>query len=743
MIFEKISSWRKLITFSIMQKKDILNKCREVENLLAAHDIATSFDILQDIAQDLQDYHLVDELNRLRETYKYMASYMVDGMADASRENVYEDILESLRGITDLIQRNLKARDSSDYYSEVLRYSNLANQDLEDLLSRYTSCYTEFSLAAAAGNDTTDVSRRLEELHTAIFNKVWVSLHDKKTIALAVKAVLSNGFGEMLPSHIISAFTLSLLGYYDNYKLSALLDIYEAEISEKISARALVGIILTLNRHPLRSLATNTIRTRLHLLEDSIIAYRRIREIVMSIIRTRDTDRISTKMQEEVIPEIMKIRPDILKKMKDVSPDSLEAGIMEANPEWEEMLNKSGLTEKMRELSDMQTDGADLMMVAFSNLKQFPFFNIASNWFLPFFASHPAINAGETERHIIERLMDLGRNVCDSDKYSLAIALGKMPDTQKNMMTSQLDAQFSQLSEEIKDKALISSAPEFDEEVTKVLRDLYRFFKLFRKKEGFEDPFKNPFNFLDIPVIGQIMSDSEIVSLVGEFYFSRKYYPEALPLFNILIEDSPEEASIWEKIGMCYQSLKFYDKALESYSRAELLKSPGTWLLKMLAFSNKKTGNYEVALEYYNRLLEKDSENKHLLLNAGYCALKAGKYSEALKMYYHANYIDSDNINILRAIAWAEFLNKNTEKSKKYYDKVLAIHPEPTDYLNIGHLYVISKEYRKALEYYRKASAGDFKNFRRTFLDDFDILERMGIDKQTLYILLDYIKLEK
>ncbi|MDE6682629.1 MAG: tetratricopeptide repeat protein, partial [Muribaculaceae bacterium] len=621
-------------------------------------------------------------------------------VVDPSRENVYENILENLRSINDNLKRNIKAKDSSDYYSEILRYENLAHRDIEKLLAQYAESYSEYSLASAAGNDTAAISRRLAELHNSIFNLIWVSQRNKSVVSIARQVVLSNQYGEILPLHIISALTLSLLGYYDKYKLSSLLDIYEAETSEKIVARALVGIVLALNRHPRRAMASKDIRERLETLEDSIMSYRRIREIVLSMIKTRDTDRISTKMQEEVLPEIMKIRPDVLRKMRDISPETLEDGIMENNPEWEELLDKSGLTEKMRELSDMQSDGADLMMGAFSNLKQFPFFNSASNWFLPFFANHPAIEAGEKERHIIERIMEIGRNVCDSDKYSLAIALGKMPEAQKNMMTAQLDAQFTQFSEEIKEKALTSSTPEFDEEVTKSLRDLYRFFKLFRKKEGFDDPFKKPFNFLDIPVIGHIMSDTEIVSLIGEFYFSRKYYTDALPLLNLLIEEAPEDSAIWEKIGYCYQSMKFYEKALEAYSHAELLKTPSIWLLKKIAFTYKKLGKYNDALEYYKKLLEKDPENLNLILNAGYCALKEGNPAEALKHYYHANYIDSDNINIFRAIAWAEFENRNFEKSKKYYDKILSVDPDPTDYLNIGHLYAISGDLKKALEFY-------------------------------------------
>ena len=365
-----------------MQNKEIIDKCKEASNLLDSYNIAGSLDLLDRIVKDRHDYKAADELNRLRETFKYMAEYMVSGFEDNSRENVYNEIIESLRSLLDRITRDVIAIDSSDAYSETLRYLNLTNVNIEDLFSKYSSALSELQLAEAADNDTQELTKRIEGLHETIFSTIWVSLGDKRLSERVSSSVISQKYGEVLAAHMISALTLSLLGYFDRYKLLALLKIYQAGVSEKISARALVGIILTLNRHPERSVNIKDVALPLEAMQDSLIDYRRVREVIMALIRTRDTDRISTKMKEEVIPEIMKLQPDILKKMREASPENLDGGGMEYNPEWEEMLNKSGLTEKMRELSDMQSDGADLMMVAFSNLKQFSFFNSVANWFL-------------------------------------------------------------------------------------------------------------------------------------------------------------------------------------------------------------------------------------------------------------------------------------------------------------------------------------------------------------------------
>ncbi|MDE7413549.1 MAG: tetratricopeptide repeat protein [Muribaculaceae bacterium] len=725
-----------------MQNSDLIKKIRETRNLLDNYDISTSIKNLNGIAETQKDFRILDEIKNTLETYKYMASYLIDNRPDESRSSVYADTIDTLRTITDKLERKILSSDSSDSYSETLRYQNLKHSDIETLLSDYGRVYSEYSLAASVDNDATGFIEKLEELRSAIFNLVWISLGDKKIARSASRIVISGNYDNILSYHVISALTLALNSYFDKYKFEALLDIYDASLSETISARALVGIVFSIARHSERIKKIPSILIRLKLMEDSLITYRRVREIVMAIIRTRDTERVANKMKDEVMPELMKLRPDILKKMREGNVDSLDAGIMENNPEWEEILNKSGLTQKMQELSEMQNEGADLMMVAFSNLKQFSFFNTVSNWFLPFYTSHSTIKGGDKDKRIIKKVLEIGKGVCDSDKYSLAIAMSKMPESQKDMMLMQLEAQFDQLSEEIKEKSLSSSAPEFDEETTKVIRDLYRFFKLFRKKEGFNDPFKNPFNFLDLPLVGPLMFNQEIVSLVGEFYFTRGFYSEALSLFNLLLDEQSDDYALWEKIGFCYQSMKFYEQAFEAYSKAELLKTPSKWLLKRLAYVSKQNKDFSKALAYYKRLLENDPDNAQLLVNAGFCAMETDSIDEALSFYYHANYIDPDNPTILRAIAWCEFLNKSFEKSHKYYDKILASSPIPSDYLNIGHLYALEGDFRNARISYKKAAINDHSDFRHAFLSDLPILEKSGLKREDALIILDTINLD-
>ena len=88
---------------------------------------------------------------------------------------------------------------------------------------------------------------------------------------------------------------------------------------------------------------------------------------------------------------MMKISPSIYKKMKQ---DELmnDMNSLDKNPEWQEILEQSGIADKLKELNDLQLEGADVFMSTFSGLKSFPFFKEAANWFRPFNTEYTAFS---------------------------------------------------------------------------------------------------------------------------------------------------------------------------------------------------------------------------------------------------------------------------------------------------------------------------------------------------------------
>ncbi len=717
-----------------------LDKIKEmhahVNTSLDASHYGNAISTVKAMLKEAELNELIVNVERIGDTFRYMIHYLLEGIPDEGREKMLSDISEQLRAYADRALRKVRSVDSSDYYYSLLRFNTLRDEHVSNILREYGEISSEMSLAELAGNDVYELRKRRETQLTRLFNALFTSLGADADYADLTRYINSGYADQNITSQALSAMTLSMLCYYDRAKLSAMIDIYENAQSSEVAARALVGIVLAMIDNGPRIEADKMIMARLSLWNDSIETYRRLLEVIKAIIGTRDTERVSAKLKDEVIPELMKLRPDILKSIRG-GVTELDAAMLENNPEWEDILSKSDITKKIQELSEMQSDGADLMMVTFSNLKQFPFFNEAANWFLPFDSRHSGLHLNQDMRRLIGLLNSVGSMICDSDMYSLALATERMPESQMNMMVNQLNAQFENLSEEAKASVTKTSEPAFGTAALRSVRDLYRFFKLFRRRDGLNDPFARPLKFLDFPVIGKMMREEEVLRLTGEFYFKRGYYADALPMFEILVQDNSDEAMFWEKIGFCHQSAGRFAQAKDAYLRASLLKTPGPWLTNKLAYVNRRLGNYSEAANYYSMALEMDPDNITLIMNAGNMLLEAGDTAGALSHFYHANYLRSNDPKVMRAVAWVELLNGNFAKSADYYGRIIGIDPMASDYLNAGHAAMLQSKFKDAVNLYRLSSKGNEQDFQLAFNADLPTLESLGANRLTAQLIAD------
>lgn len=718
-----------------MKKQDIEKLHKESFAQIEGNQFGKAIDTVTTMLREASLHDKVQEVEQIRETYRYMIRYMLDGVADTGRDKLLGEMSEKLRLMSDIAYREVTGADSSSYYHDVWRFNRLRHERIATILEEYGVKASELALAEAAGNDTALIQAELESLLERLFNSLLTSLGSDRDYLDLSKYLLSGYADFSILAQSLSAITLSFCFFYDSKKFSLLLDAFEKSESAPIKARALAGIILAMVLQGERIAADKSALHRMSLWQDSLETYTNLRDTIRAYIGTSDTERITNKLKDEVLPELMKLRPEIMKTFGDKK--ELDAAMIEDNPEWEEILSKSGIEKKMQELSELQSDGADLMMLTFSNLKQFPFFTKACNWFVPFNINNTALHLTDRNRKLVEMLHTLGSITCDSDMYSMALATNMMPQAQMDAMFGQLSANFEQLKEQTKQSEVESQPGSFDKEVLRVVRDLYRFFKLFRKRDGFRNPFDKPLQFTSFPVVGQIMQDEDILRVMGEFYFKRGYYAEALPLFEAIVSENSEDATLFEKIGFSLQSLGRLNEALSAFEKAGLLKTPGPWLVNKTAFINRKLGNHAIAAELYAQALDMDSENFSIIMNLGNMLLKTGDINGALAQFYHANYLQPDNKRVLRALGWTELLNGNLEKSSALYKKLLADQPIPSDYLNAGHLELLRGNKREALNYYRLAADSGKDEFKLAYEADRDTLVKLGADNTTLGIMLD------
>lgn len=720
-----------------MTNKEILNLSTSIADAIENNRIKLAINDLKKYSQSGNYHDLTRKIDNIEETYKYLCEYLLNGLQDAGRGEMIRDIKERLRMVNDELRRNALSIDSSDYYYSTLRFNKLRKEHVSELLSEYGRNSSELSLAEAAGEMNIGLRKRNEELLERLFNTLYTSFGSEIEYSELQNYLLSGYADSAVSSQALSAITIGLMEYYDRSKLTMLIEVFENSSDARQISRAAAGILMAMYFWSDRIGQDNRLKARMSLWQDSE-NFNYLRRSVRAIIGTRDTKLVANKMKDEVLPELMKLRPEILKSLREGNFD-MSGTNMEDNPEWEEMLEKSGINSKLQELSELQGEGADVLMLTFSNLKQFTFFNSASNWFLPFDINNTNLELDEDSRKFVSALANAGIAVCDSDLYSLALAVKMMPELQKQMIRNQMNQYLDQLQEVADTELDTDDNRSFKFEVVKVVRDMYRFFKLFRKRNGMKDPFDRSFNFMSMPIVGEMLSDNEMLNIISAYYFKRGFYVDALPIYDILCDRAPDDATLWEKKGFCHQSSGDLLNAKIAYEKAALLKQAGPWLTKKLAFVNRKLGNFAEATDYYLKALDMDPENLSLIMNVGNSMLSEDNIGGALQQFYHANYLSPGNTKVKRALAWVELLNGNITKSRDYYAEVISAGAKKSDYLNAGHVELLLGNFKEAINFYRLSARENKSEFEKSYLADIEVLERMGIDRVTATVVLDMV----
>ena len=535
-----------------MTVKEIINTQQEIYRLLAKKQIKKVFELLSELSSVLQDWTVNEKLNELETSYKYMLQYMFEGIEDPEREQVYRNLISSLFTLTDKVTELLLEKESSGFYFSKKRYFQLhpemsIQQQSDTLDSAINNLSLNSLLSDIENNVRTQIELRkqVEKAEEELVTRIWCNYPATEWDYSALREGLSpEHFPVETTCLIVSALTLNLLHRYDEQKLAILLDVYEQSTNEEIRQRALCGVLILMYIYKTRIELSPYLLARIEACKENERFCKETRTIFLQLIKSRETERISRKFTEELLPEMMKISPSIYKKMKQ---DELmnDMNSLDKNPEWQEILEQSGIADKLKELNDLQLEGADVFMSTFSGLKSFPFFKEAANWFRPFNTEYTALINVFTQ----------------GDKLSL-----NADETGKNISNQ-------------------------------YLQDLYRFFKLSSFRSEFSDPFSSHIDLFQVSFLQSIFSDDNTLRLIGEFYFRKEYYADALTMFNKLLQNHRSDSELYQKIGYCLQMSGEYDKALDAYLKAEMIYPDSLWTLRRIASCYRTLKKPEAANE--------------------------------------------------------------------------------------------------------------------------------------------------
>lgn len=738
-----------------MQKSQINQLYNKASNSLHQRRVFDGILIIRKLISATGEEYINDQVEKHLDTYKNILQHSFGKTKDPERNKVYNYLVRSLLELADELREKLLSKHAPGNVHSLKLHFNKSNSperiEALNILEMLTYDNQLSSILKEASVEGSEKSMSREDGLIKVFNIIWLT---DKYSEEETKLINSICDSVNLPWHdkclAVSALTLSLLRYFDVNKFMVLFNFVKKQ-EETVWQRAMIGLFMAFLKYNERFYLYSSLQDKTEELKSFSNIQQNIEAILIQFTKSRETEKVTHKWERDIMPEIMKMRPKIEEKLdldnilKDPMGD-------EENPDWETVFQDSpDLLNKLQEFTEMQMEGMDVFMSAFSQLKRFSFFDEISNWFIPFYAKNkflqPIIKEPEKNLDLTPLVKKLEQTyfMCNSDKYSFCLNLNMVPDQQKNMMMNMLNAEMENISEIEKEEDVVNSFARTKSIYTQYFQDLYRFFKVHPWQNEFDDVFSFTLPLHETGFVKLLVSDQKTVRNIGEFYFDKKFYPDALGVFLNLLDEDESNIELFEKIAFCYQKTGNLEEAINFYKKADLIETNRNWIILKMALCCKYLNRWQEALMYYRDAEKNDPENLNIQANVGQCLIHLERYEEALEYYFKIEVLAPENIKIRRPLAWCSFLIGKYDTAKDYLERLLSNDPDNKyDLMNLGHVQWCLNRPGEAIELYKKSlkSWGKFSKFESSFNDDRKHLENASINQFDIDLMLDHLRIE-
>lgn len=659
------------------------------------------------------DWEISEKLLTIEDAYKRMLAFMAQGGVDLQRESLYAQFLCQASELLNCLSQAFLLRQEGTYYYAV-------GQTLErmNVPKSVAECFQQ-SLSIRT-----------------LFEKVYTSAPWKAADRQKVKEYIEIAEAPLVAT-LLGGVTFALLTSFDIAKAEFLLQ-YAKDMRPLVRVRALVGAILSYIKDEKQwDLYPECRRTFRELLREPEVAME-VRKLQLQLFITSENKAVQKRLREEIMPTILETSK-ALRLQEGIDEKNIAESLskLSANPEWERSGRLSKVSDSMRKIQELQQQGADVYMGSFAAMKRnIPFFNVAVNWFVPFFVDHPEVNAQGEEREFLLNLANVGM-FSNSDKYSLAFLFRTLPEGQRKAVTEQLNVAF-------KTGELGGVEKEFEKELRIYLQDLYRFFTLFALPEcKAVNPFSQDLLLSKSSLFAEVFNEQTILMELADLQFRQKNFNLANVLFQQAAvfeqKDAAVATELFQKWGFSSQSVDDFDGAIAAYEKVLLFSPEDQWTLKHLIRCYQKVGQLERALKIALQLLNLDEDNEQYLMLVAQVYMKQESYEQAHNLLLKCVYLEETVGEAVRALAWCELLQQRPEEALKQYQKLVGSETA-TDLVNAGHAAWQCGRVGEAMDYYKKFLGVSKKEaLADCFKEDTKLLRQGGISDLDQKMMLDLL----
>jgi hypothetical protein len=255
---------------------------------------------------------LRDEYDNIVMTYKNMLTYTIDGIKDPERNKIYLKLIQSILRLSDKARQDILSHNSgwNTYWvkqqaeKEMKLSGKTIVENVDDLM--FKSELDEWLKLSNEINPNPDseIAKKHKQLINNIFNHLWLTDYYGEAENSLVNIIMKSGKFRWYESSVFAtAITLSSFRTWQPEKLFHLINLYESG-QDQVMERALSGLILNLHYYNGRLLLYPEITDRIRSMSQGTKFREHCRIIVLQIIRSRETENLSKKLQDEILPQV-------------------------------------------------------------------------------------------------------------------------------------------------------------------------------------------------------------------------------------------------------------------------------------------------------------------------------------------------------------------------------------------------------------------------------------------------------
>lgn len=658
-----------------------------------------------------------DEFDAIGKDFRLMQDFMLRGFNDPQREQMYNTLVRRLYRVAAdlLISWNCKNTDTYITAFRISDHLNMGHDFIRSVLEGFVSDIAMLSLEPEDMQKERSAAlyNRHQTFMERLFNALWIScqwtVDDEDFYTTLLLSPMIDTTDQQL---ILSALLIANMNHFDIHKFQTLVNVYEHAEDEHVRQRALVGWVLTIfdemDIFPEQ-------RSHIERLCEDRQTTRELLELQQQLFSCMDAEKDHEHIQRNIMPDIMRNSNLTISRFgiqeKEEDPTDRILGNSDEDEKMEQM------EANIQKMMSMQQQGSDIYFGGFRQMKRFPFFSQMANWFMPFYIAHPALRATVDKlgpSRFLDVLMERG-SFCESDKYSLALAMSAVIDRIPKNMLEMLNS----------DEAVGIGASDIDTQSPAYIRrmylqDLYRFYRLYGGAAHLLNPFKDDGKsefyadafFFEYKIFIQTGLDARKGAL-ATYLFRHHRYDQLQELLPTFYADTTQYHTL---TGYSCLHHGYLSVAAENFEHALNLQPDNEWAQKGKARTAMEMEDYETAVDAYDALLLAQPGNISFEISRAIALLKLDRTKEALESLYRLDFEHPDNDNVKRVLAWTLLCDGNAAKAANLYEQLFSNAPSAEDYLNAGYADWLLGNIASAIDRFRQ-----WKNLRHADLaDEFD-----------------------